>query len=172
MARFGSIRTASGTFFHAIPFKHRNSGGQSAIGPEIFGPEYTFRVLKCSQKGLTGGFSGDFAIEVQDRPGLLDRKGENAMNIKPLSDRVVVQALQNTEEKIGSIIVPDSAKEKPLEGTIKAVGPGRTEEGQLIPMSVKTGDRVLYGKYSGTEVKIGGEEYLIIRESDVMALLD
>lgn len=94
------------------------------------------------------------------------------MELKPLSDRVIVAALTQAEEKIGSIIVPDTAKEKPLEGTVRAVGPGRTEEGQIIPMAVKTGDRVLYGKYSGTEVKRGGEDLLIIRESDILAILD
>ncbi|MCB1316290.1 MAG: co-chaperone GroES [Leptospiraceae bacterium] len=94
------------------------------------------------------------------------------MAIKPLGDRVLVKPLEDTEEKIGSLYVPDSAKEKPQEGTVKAVGPGRTEDGKVVAPSVKVGDRVLYGKYSGTEIKQGGEDLLIVRESDILAVID
>jgi len=93
------------------------------------------------------------------------------MNIKPLADRVVISPLDNAEEKVGSIYIPDTAKEKPQEGEIVAVGPGRTEDGKLIAPSVKVGDKVLYGKYAGTEIKKDGKEYLIVRESDILAII-
>jgi chaperonin GroES len=94
------------------------------------------------------------------------------MEIQPLADRVMVKTLEAEEVKRGGIIIPDTAKEKPQEGEIVAVGPGRTsDEGKLIEMSVKKGDRVLYGKDSGTEVNVDGEDYLIMRESDVLAIL-
>ncbi|MCB1141462.1 MAG: co-chaperone GroES [Leptospiraceae bacterium] len=93
------------------------------------------------------------------------------MAIKPLADRVLVEPKTEAEEKIGSLYVPDTAKEKPQEGTIVEVGPGKYEGGKQIPMEVKVGDKVLYGKYSGTEVKQGGKDYLIIRESDILAIV-
>lgn len=93
------------------------------------------------------------------------------MNIKPLADRVVISPLESAEEKVGSIYIPDTAKEKPQEGEIVAVGPGRTEDGKVVPMSVKVGDRVLYGKYAGTEIKKDGKDYLIVRESDILAII-
>lgn len=94
------------------------------------------------------------------------------MNIKPLADRVVIKALQEQEIKKGGIIIPDTAKEKPMEGEIIEVGPGRTtDDGKKISLEVKKGDRVLYGKYSGTEVSVNGEEYLIMRESDIFAVI-
>ena len=94
------------------------------------------------------------------------------MQIKPLADRVVVRALEEQEVNKGGIIIPDTAKEKPMEGEIIEIGPGRTtEEGSKIAMEVRKGDRVLYGKYSGTEVSIAGEEYLIMRESDIFAVI-
>lgn len=92
--------------------------------------------------------------------------------IKPLGDRVIVKAKEAEETTKGGIILPDTAKEKPIEGTVVAVGTGKiTEEGKLVAMSVKVGDAVLYGKYSGTEVKIDGEEYLIMRESDIYGIV-
>ena len=96
------------------------------------------------------------------------------MNVKPLADRVVVRPLDTEEEtKRGSIIIPDTAKEKPQEGEIIEIGSGRkTEEGTLIPLEVKKGDRVLYGKYSGTEVTIDQSDYLIMRESDILAVVN
>jgi len=93
------------------------------------------------------------------------------MNIKPLADRVLVKAVEPAEVKKGGIIIPDTAKEKPQEGTVIEVGPGRIEEGKNVPVSVKKGDRILYGKYSGTEVSIDGEEFLFIRESDILAVV-
>lgn len=94
------------------------------------------------------------------------------MKIKPLADRVIVKPSEGIERTKGGIYVPDTAKEKPQEGEIIAVGPGRTtDDGKLIKMEVKVGDRVLYGKYSGTEVTIEEEEYLIVRESDILAIV-
>lgn len=93
--------------------------------------------------------------------------------IKPLADRVIVQPMPAEETTKGGIILPDTAKEKPMEGTIVAVGPGRvTDEGKEIKMSLKEGDKVLYGKYSGTEIKLDGEEYLIMRESDIYGIVN
>jgi chaperonin GroES len=92
-------------------------------------------------------------------------------SIKPLGDRVVVEPKNEAEEKIGSIFVPDTAKEKPQEGKVTAVGQGKYEDGKLIPLEVKVGDTVLYGKYSGTEIKQSGKDYLIIRESDILAIV-
>ncbi len=94
------------------------------------------------------------------------------MQVKPLADRVVVKPFEETETVKGGIIIPDTAKEKPMQGEIIEVGPGRTtEDGKKIPMEVKKGNKVLYGKYSGTEVSIAGEEYLIMRESDIFAVI-
>ena len=94
------------------------------------------------------------------------------MNVKPLADRILVRRIEEKETVKGGIIIPDTAKEKPQEGEVVAVGPGRkTEEGKLIVPDVKKGDRVLIGKYSGTEVKIDGIEYIILREDDVLGVL-
>ena len=94
------------------------------------------------------------------------------MNVKPLADRVVVRPVAEQETKKGGIIIPDTAKEKPMEGEIIAVGTGRvSDEGKKMPLEVKSGDKVLYGKYSGTEVSIDGEELLIMRESDIFAVI-
>ncbi len=94
------------------------------------------------------------------------------MNFRPLHDRVVVKRLEGEEKSKGGIIIPDTVKEKPQEGKIVAVGPGgRDESGKLIPIDVKSGDKVLFGKWSGTEVKIDGEDLLIMKESDIMGVL-
>ncbi|MEK6565483.1 MAG: co-chaperone GroES [Bacteroidota bacterium] len=93
------------------------------------------------------------------------------MKIKPLADRVVVKPAPAEEKTKGGIIVPDTAKEKPVWGEVVAVGPGRVEDGKVIQMEVKTGDKILYGKYSGTEVTLDGEELLIMRESDIFAIM-
>ncbi len=94
------------------------------------------------------------------------------IKLNPLHDRVVVKPLEAEEKTKGGIILPDTAKEKPVEGTIVAAGPGKvSDNGDLIKMTVKVGDKVLYGKYSGTDVTIDGEEYLIMRESDVFAII-
>ena len=92
--------------------------------------------------------------------------------LRPLHDRVLVQRLEEREERHGSILIPDSAKEKPQEGKVIAVGTGRmTEDGKNVPLVVKQGDRILFGKYSGSEVKLDGEEYLIMKEEDVLGVL-
>jgi len=92
--------------------------------------------------------------------------------IQPLSDRVVVQALEETEQMRGGLYIPDTAKEKPMQGTIIAVGPGKlSDENERIAPDVAVGQTVLYGKYSGTEVSVDGEEYLILRESDILAII-
>ncbi len=94
------------------------------------------------------------------------------MKLKPLSDRVMVKRLEEQEVKKGGIIIPDTAKEKPQEGEVVAVGPGKvTEDGQRQPMEVKAGDRILFGKWSGNEVKLGEDEYLIMRQDDILAIL-
>ena len=94
------------------------------------------------------------------------------MKFRPLHDRVVVRRVEGEEKSKGGIIIPDTAKEKPSEGEIIAVGPGgRDENGKLIPMDVKAGDRVLFGKWSGTEVKLDGEDLLIMKESDIMGVI-
>ena len=94
------------------------------------------------------------------------------MAIKPLADRVVVKPAEAEEKTSGGIILPDTAKEKPQEGTVVATGPGKvSDNGTKVPMEVKTGDKILYGKYSGTEVTIDGEEHLIMREGDILAIV-
>src|SRR5580692_321410 len=97
---------------------------------------------------------------------------EESMKFRPLHDRVVVKRIDAEEKTAGGIIIPDTAKEKPQQGEVVAVGPGgRDESGKLIPIDLKACDRVLFGKYSGTEVKIDGVEYLIMKESDIMGVL-
>jgi chaperonin GroES len=95
------------------------------------------------------------------------------IKLRPLHDRILVKRLEEQDEKHGSIIIPDTAKEKPQEGKVIAVGSGKvTDEGKKLPLDVKAGDRILFGKYSGSEVKIDGDEYLILREEDVLGILD
>jgi len=95
------------------------------------------------------------------------------MSFRPLHDRVVVRRLTAEEKTAGGIIIPDTAKEKPMEGEVIAVGPGaRNEQGGLVPLDVKAGDKILFGKWSGTEVKLDGEELLIMKESDIMGIID
>ena len=94
-------------------------------------------------------------------------------NVRPLSDRVVVQALEESEQSRGGLYIPDTAKEKPQQGKVIAVGPGKlSEQGERLSPDVKDGDTVLYGKYTGTEVTVDGEEYLILRESDILAVVN
>jgi chaperonin GroES len=94
------------------------------------------------------------------------------MKLTPLQDRILVQRVEEEEKTKGGIIIPDTAKEKPAEGKVVAVGKGKVDEkGKAIPMEVKKGDRILFGKYSGTEIKIEGEEYLIMREDDVLGIV-
>ena len=95
------------------------------------------------------------------------------MKFRPLHDRVVIRRLNAEEKSAGGIIIPDTAQEKPMEGEIVAVGPGaRNEQGQIVPLEVKAGDRILFGKWSGTEVKLDGEELLIMKESDIMGIIE
>jgi chaperonin GroES len=98
-------------------------------------------------------------------------KPATSQKVTPLADRVVVKALDEAEQMRGGLYIPDTAKEKPQQGEIIAVGPGRFEKDKRVPMEVKAGDKVLYGKYSGTEVTIDGEALLILRESDVLAVI-
>ena len=91
------------------------------------------------------------------------------MDLKPLGDRMIVEVLEEEETTVSGIVLPDTAKEKPQRGKVLAVGPGRYEDGQLVPLDVDVGDEVIYSKYGGTEVKVGVDEYLILRESDVLA---
>jgi chaperonin GroES len=95
------------------------------------------------------------------------------MKFRPLHDRVLIRRVESEEKTVGGIIIPDTAKEKPMEGEVIAAGPGaRGEDGKLQPMDVKAGDRVLFGKWSGTEVKLEGEELIIMKESDIMGVLE
>jgi chaperonin GroES len=93
------------------------------------------------------------------------------LKVKPLADRVVVKALEESEQMRGGLYIPDTAKEKPQQGEVVAVGPGKVEDGKRVEMELKVGDKVLYGKYSGTEVTIDDQQYLILRESDVLAVV-
>ena len=95
------------------------------------------------------------------------------MNIRPLYDRVVVKRIEEKENKIGGLFIPDSAKEKPQEGEVVAVGKGkRLEDGKLVALDVQKGDRILFGKYSGSEIRLDGEEYMIMREDEILGILD
>ena len=99
-------------------------------------------------------------------------KSKAKVKVHPLGDRVVVLAMEESEEMRGGLYIPDTAKEKPQEGKIVAVGPGRFEKGERVPMELKVGNKVLYGKYSGTEVNLDDQDYLIIKESDVLAIIE
>jgi chaperonin GroES len=93
------------------------------------------------------------------------------IKVKPLADRVVVKAVEESEQMRGGLYIPDTAKEKPQQGEVVAVGPGKFEDGKRVEMELKVGDKVLYGKYSGTEVTVDNEQYLILRETDVLAVI-
>jgi len=95
------------------------------------------------------------------------------MNVRPLHDRIIVQRIEETEQRIGGIIIPDTAKEKPQQGKVIAAGAGKVkEDGKRVSLDVKAGDLILFGKYSGQEIKLDGEEYLIMREDEVLAVID
>jgi chaperonin GroES len=95
------------------------------------------------------------------------------MKVRPIHDRILVKRIEEEEKSKGGIIIPDTAKEKPQEGRVVAAGPGKpNDEGEVIPLSVKKGDRILFGKYSGTEIQLEGEDHLFIREDDVLAVLE
>ena len=94
------------------------------------------------------------------------------MDVRPLRDRILVKRLEEEEQRVGGIIIHDTAKEKPQQGKVVAVGTGRvTDEGKVLPLDVKAGDRILFGKYAGSEIKLDGEEYLIVREDEVLGIL-
>jgi chaperonin GroES len=95
-----------------------------------------------------------------------------ATRVRPLHDRVIVKRIEEEEKTKGGIIIPDTAKEKPQEGRVVAVGPGKHEDGKLIPLDVKEGDKILFGKYAGTEIKLNGEEHLILREEDILGIIE
>ena len=94
------------------------------------------------------------------------------MALRPLQDRLLVKRLEEKEQVQGGIIIPDTAKEKPQEGRVVAVGPGKQDDGKVVPLGVKAGDKILFGKYSGTEIKLDGEEHLILREDDILGVLE
>ena len=95
-----------------------------------------------------------------------------AAKIRPLHDRVIIKRIEEEEKTKGGIIIPDTAKEKPQEGRVVAVGPGKHEDGKRIPLDVKAGDKILFGKYSGAEIKLNGEEHLILREEDILGIVE
>ena len=95
-----------------------------------------------------------------------------ATKIRPLHDRVIVKRIEEEEKTKGGLIIPDTAKEKPQEGRVIAVGPGKQDDGKVIPLGVKAGDKVLFGKYSGTEIKLDGEEHLIMKEDDILGVIE
>jgi chaperonin GroES len=101
------------------------------------------------------------------------KKGELSVKIRPLHDRVIVRRLEEETKTAGGIVIPDTAKEKPIQGEIVAVGHGKVlEDGKVRPVDVKVGDKILFGKYSGTEVKVGGEELLVMREEDIVGVIE
>ncbi len=94
------------------------------------------------------------------------------MNIRPMHDRVLLERIEESETTAGGIVLPDTAKEKPIRGKVVAVGPGKRTDSGLLPLEVKTGNKVLFGKYAGTEVKLDGQEFVIMREDDIMAIIE
>ncbi|HRC57507.1 MAG: co-chaperone GroES [Myxococcales bacterium] len=94
------------------------------------------------------------------------------MNVRPLQDRILVRRVEEQEKTKGGLIIPDSAKERPLEGKVIAVGSGKREDGKLIPLDVKAGDRILFGKYTGTEIKVEGVEHIILREDEILGIIE
>src|SRR5262249_29987144 len=121
---------------------------------------------------LSSALSALARRECQGFPHTQTPVGGARMNLKPLGDRIIVEVLEEEETTASGIVLPDTAKEKPQRGTVLAVGPGRYEDGKLGPLDVVQGDEVIYSKYGGTEVKVGVDEYLILRESDILAKVD
>jgi chaperonin GroES len=125
--------------------------------------------LSAVLKGVAGKLAGALSAKSTFDQTFM----EDTMKFRPLHDRVVVKRVTAEEKTAGGIIIPDTAQEKPSQGEVVAVGPGgRDEAGKLIPIDIKVGDRVLFGKWSGTEVKIDGQELLIMKESDIMGVID
>ena len=119
-----------------------------------------------------GSIPKDFCAAAS-RPGVrYQTVGVDHMNVRPLHDRIIVQRIDEGEQKVGGIIIPDSAKEKPQQGKVIAVGLGKREKTERVPLDVKAGETILFGKYSGQDIKLDGEEYFIMREDEVLAVLD
>jgi len=130
---------------------------------QIFAAGRSWEVRHHVPDWLSGSDGGEFNLFVQ----------EENMKFRPLHDRVVVRRIESDEKTKGGIIIPDTAKEKPQEGEVVAVGPGaRDDQGQVVALDVKTGDRVLFGKWSGTEIKVDGEDLLIMKESDILGVIE
>jgi chaperonin GroES len=110
-------------------------------------------------------------VEVEHMATATATKASTKLKIFPLADRVAIRPLEETSTMKGGLYIPDTAKEKPIQGEVVAVGPGRREKGEVVPMELKLGDRVVYGKYSGTQVELEGEEIILIKEADVIAKL-
>jgi chaperonin GroES len=127
--------------------------------------------LKSGQGALF--FQEDFDGESLPKHSVSSRKESWIMNIRPLHDRIIVERVEEETKTAGGLIIPDTAKEKPQQGKVIAIGKGKvTEDGKLLGMDVKVGDRILFGKYSGTEIKIEGKEYLMMREDDVLGVIE
>src|ERR1700692_3312933 len=110
---------------------------------------------------------------IRKEPPHFTRDGVQSMNVRPLHDRIIVSRIEEGEQKIGGIIIPDSAKEKPQQGKVIAAGNGKSkDDGKRVPLDVKAGDLILFGKYSGQEIKLDGEEFLIMREDEVLAVIE
>ena len=124
-----------------------------------------------------GRYAEHLVIEIPGSPGadnpkLVEGSIVASVNIKPLEDKILVQANEAETTTASGLVIPDTAKEKPQEGEVLAVGPGRFEDGSRVPLDVKVGDKVIYSKYGGTEVKLGGDEYLILSARDVLAIVN
>jgi chaperonin GroES len=131
-------------------------------------PKPTSKASKAKAKAKTTA-----GRPVAARPAPAPSGGRKMLNVKPLRDRVLVRRLEESEEKVGGIIIPDTAKEKPQQAEVMAVGSGRIlENGTRVPLAVKAGDKVLLGKWSGTDVTIDGREYLILKEDEILGILD
>jgi chaperonin GroES len=116
---------------------------------------------------------GQYGAQDIVRTSINQTDGVHSMNVRPLHDRIIVQRLEEGEQKVGGIIIPDSAKEKPQQGKVIAAGDGKVkDDGARIPLDVKAGDLILFGKYSGQEIKLDGEEYLIMREDEVLGVVE
>jgi len=145
--------------------KHRAPRKRTKLLPPISNPGLLLSVGMNYHEHLK-----EMKTPVPEKPAAFT-KSAASVKLTPLSDRVVVKATEESEQMRGGLYIPDTAKEKPQQGEIVAVGPGKYEDGKLVPMTVKVGDKVLYGKYSGTEITLDNEQFLILRESDVLAVV-
>jgi chaperonin GroES len=132
-------------------------------------------LISAAELGLIPATAGRWLRPTVHRPEIWGRQvvtTATKVNIKPLEDRIVVTVLESEQTTASGIVIPDTAKEKPQEGTVLAVGPGRFENGQRLPLDIKEGDTVIFSKYGGTEVKFGADEYLILSARDVLAVVE